>query len=126
LAWLGVTFNEGECNTRVDLGKYNRRTRPEAFKERSQLIGQSDALSHQVRSGAYHRPQTADLITLPRQHTESMPIGAQQIRQQIGIPSIALPPDALYLGREAFVANRRRHFRHRSLSVVLGPTVGSS
>ena len=86
----GVLVEECEGDRCVDGCEDLAGAGPEAFQQSPQLVGQRHALGDQIISGAHKGSQRADLIGERLQWPEAVPIGAQQVGQDEGIPRIAL------------------------------------
>ncbi len=86
----GVAREERQGNRRIDIGEDRRGPRPEALEERPELIGQGDALGDEVIATPDQSAEGAGLVRQGLQGTKAVPIGSEQIGEQVGVAGVAL------------------------------------
>jgi len=86
----GVAAQERQADGRGDVGEDAGSAGPEGLERAVQLIAQRNAGGHQIIARAHQGAQRADRIGLRRQCRPAVPIGAQQVGQQVGVASVAL------------------------------------
>ncbi len=85
-----LALQEGERDRRVDIGEDRGGAAPEALEQAAELVGQRDALGHQVLAGADERAQHLDLVGAWPQRPEAVAVGAQDVGEHVGVARIAL------------------------------------
>src|SRR5512134_2364076 len=85
-----VALNESQRDRRGDVSKDGGRARPEALQQAAQTVRQHHPLGHQVVATPDQGAQGFDLVGTGLQRAEAMAIGAQDVRQHVGVAWIAL------------------------------------
>ena len=87
---MRVAAEEGQGDRRVDVGEDGCCTRPEALEQGPELVGEDHAFGDEIVACSHESAQRLDLVGEGLQRAEAVAIGAQQVREQIGIAAIAL------------------------------------
>jgi hypothetical protein len=87
-----IAFKKSQGDWRVNLMKHRRRSRPKAFEQRPELVGESDPLCNQIIACTYQSTQSFDRVGSRLQQPEAMTVSAQYIGQQVGISAVVLGP----------------------------------
>ncbi len=86
----GIAAHKGECDRAVDVGEDRRGTGPAAVQQGAQLVGEREALGHQIIPAADQGAQRLDVIRAGRQPPKAVAVGAQDISQHEVVGGIAL------------------------------------
>src|SRR5207249_1731604 len=88
--WRRVALAEGQGNRRVDVGEDRDCPWPEAIEQRSELIRELNARGDKIVTSAHQSTKCLRLVGWLAQGRESVPIRANQVREQIGVAGVAL------------------------------------
>ena len=86
----GIAGDEGQRDRAVDGGEDGGGAGPEAFEQATQLVGECDAMGHQVVAAADQSTQRFNVIGHGHQRTETVAVGAQDVGEHEGVARIGL------------------------------------
>ena len=87
-----VALEVGKRDGAVDVGEDRGRPGPEAVEQGAQLVCELEAGSDEVITAGHKGAQGADCIGRRGERSKAMPVGAQQVGQQLGVAVIILRP----------------------------------
>jgi hypothetical protein len=88
--WRWVAIEKLQRDRRVDVSEDLRSTGPELLEQATELISRSDTLTDEVVAHSNHTAQCLGLVGQRHECTEAVPVGAQQVGEQVCVAEVGL------------------------------------